>query len=854
LPPIIRVALLTAALVGAPASAAAQGPISPFQEDVNTAIEAAAGYLLAQQADDGGWPTAHRGEGSALAALCILEQPLAPNLIGVGRGYEDLVPEAQEAVDRAMVYIARHDPAFSGGGAHSNLTGVNLMASSVYLLTGGREDVVEGEDLASLISGAGEAMIRIQDQASGGWRYTFWDGQGDVSCAQLASAGLAAAAGVDEDLLRTLPPLLGWVDTTAMQGGGHSYFPGGGRRGAGLTFTASALWSEFVAGRPASHANVQAGLEWLQRSWNPSPDMRWGFYFMWTVSKALHFATNDGGLEDGVFAEDIGGARDPAEEGYPTEGAGWYFDLAAHLLANQADDGSWGAEALNTSWGCLVLERSFGGVCLDLDEDGLCELEDNCPLLFNPGQEDSDFDGEGDACDNCPRDANAGQEDADRDGIGDACDKYNCRPTGDEVCDQVDNDCNEAIDDVPGTGVACPTGLPGACALGGMVCAGGDIICVPTNGEDRQERCDLIDNDCDGEIDEGLLNACGRCRGDRDAEICNGRDDDCDGRIDDDEGLCGQGEVCIHGTCATRCDGGQEECVGFLMCIQGYCLGACAGTTCPGGQVCDQASGNCFDPCDDIDCAEGQLCRLGRCGSCAEVGCPDGSMCREGTCVDDPCAGVDCHRGMACLSGECVDSCAHMSCPLFQSCVDGACEADPCGGIPCLPEEACVAGECVEDTCAGQPNAECAAAGRICAPGVEGCLPDPCVGTRCAPNEICDSLCRPSEDPAGVECVARCMGDWRPRPEPPGPGPGEEGEGEGEGVPSAEGEGEVQPPQPEPWPEPEPEPEPGPEVPTVDEPAAGDGVEDPASCGCGLSGRPSAGPAWRLLLRAILRG
>lgn len=54
-------------------------------------------------------------------------------------------------------------------------------------------------------------------------------------------------------------------------------------------------------------------------------------------------------------------------------------------------------------------------------------LQDNCPLIYNPDQRDSDADTTysdkiGDLCDNCPMVPNKEQRDADNDGIGDLCD------------------------------------------------------------------------------------------------------------------------------------------------------------------------------------------------------------------------------------------------------------------------------------------------------------------------------------------------------------------------------------------------------------------------------------------------
>ncbi len=70
----------------------------------------------------------------------------------------------------------------------------------------------------------------------------------------------------------------------------------------------------------------------------------------------------------------------------------------------------------------------------DSDRDGVFDSGDNCPLVPNPDQTDSDGDGVGNACepdddndgvldadDNCPFTHNPDQADRDGDGIGDAC-------------------------------------------------------------------------------------------------------------------------------------------------------------------------------------------------------------------------------------------------------------------------------------------------------------------------------------------------------------------------------------------------------------------------------------------------
>jgi len=241
------------------------------------------------------------------------------------------------------------------------------------------------------------------------------------------------------------------------------------------------------------------------------------------------------------------------------------------------------------------------------------------------------------------------------------------------TCDDLDNDCNAKTDeacDQDGDGYCRAdwktTGLPAACPKGGGDCEDDDKAISPG----ATEVCNDVDDSCNGSTDEGCDDdgdgfcdaamgaigvpaACPKGAGDCDDaksqvhpgadETCDALDDDCDGQTD--EGFSGLGAPCTVGT-------GTCQASGTMVCSKKGDAVVCSSV--PGGagdEVCDDLDNNCDGQTDEAcDGDTDGFCDANMVVVGSPKACPKGG----GDCLD---SNAEVHPGAVEICNALDDNC-----------------------------------------------------------------------------------------------------------------------------------------------------------------------------------------------------
>ncbi len=238
------------------------------------------------------------------------------------------------------------------------------------------------------------------------------------------------------------------------------------------------------------------------------------------------------------------------------------------------------------------------------------------------------------------------------------CDQGTCKASQ-EILNSRDDDCdgqiNEGVDCAEGEVKKCGSDI-GECGAGTITCKDGKFNNCTGKVDPKAEQCDNKDNNCDGQVDEKVTKECGK-----------------------NVGICRKGlQTCTNGTWGTTCVGEVKP---------------AASEICNGG-LDDDCDGQ---PDEGCSCVNGQTQTCGTDVGACVAGKQTCSSGKWGTCVgevkpatSDPCNGIDddcddqldedavCEEGNLCTIDTCNVSCQHTP----YSCNDhGTC--DGYGGCTC---------------------------------------------------------------------------------------------------------------------------------------------------------------------------
>ncbi|MEK6608715.1 MAG: choice-of-anchor D domain-containing protein [Myxococcota bacterium] len=355
----------------------------------------------------------------------------------------------------------------------------------------------------------------------------------------------------------------------------------------------------------------------------------------------------------------------------------------------------------------------------------------------------------------------------DNDDPDDGCEAP-CAATGEEECDDADNDCDGFTDEgdndcggvcaLPGVlGVPCDGADDDQCVEGSWVCDGANSAACNDFSATNAEACNGDDDDCDGDIDEapeGAGNACGgvctlspepgtlcdgvdgdlctegawQCEGmntticddltDDVEEICNAFDDDCDGTADEGGNACGgvcelttaPGPTC-DGDDGDACAEGTLTCSGLNAVVCNDFTGTIAETCNSADDDCDGVTDEGFDVgglCDgsDVDlCQEGTFGCSGGVAVCSDATGASVEVCGGG---DEDCDGSTDEGSNAC-GGACTLAPAFggpCDGPDGDSCVEGTWACSGWNTTVCSDSTSTTTEVCngADDDCNGVPD------------------------------------------------------------------------------------------------------------------------------------------------------